>query len=127
MTIIKIVSISILSLIAIVLMRKLNNEYASLILCFTNIAFTVFSVCILIPVFNYIEEFTGDSDLGALSKIMFKSCGITILCSVASSICRDLREDTLANHIELAGKCTLIAFSLPLIKTVFEYAKTFIS
>ena len=52
---------------------------------------------------------------------MFKSAGICLLCSVSAEICRDCNEASLASKIEFAGKCTILTYCLPLIKTVFDY------
>ena len=55
------------------------------------------------------------------------TAGIGLLCSAGAEICRDFGEGSLASKIEFAGKCTLLAYCLPLIKTVFEYASSFVN
>ncbi len=127
MDITKLITLCFFGLIIIILTKKFNTDCAFYISCIMCISITVFSLAVLIPVFDYIKELEGNMMYGDFSMILFKSAGICFLCSVASEMCRDCGEATLASKIELAGKCTLITFSLPLIKTVFEYAKTFIS
>ena len=127
MGIVKIIGISLSALMVIILLRKLGNDYAVLASCALNIAITFFSLSILIPVFEYIDTLTDTVGTGNLCTVMFKSTGVCLLCSTASEICRDSGEGSLSQRIELAGKCTLCAFSLPLIKQVFDYAVSFIS
>lgn len=127
MDITKIVSVSICALFIIILTKKINSDHAFLISCIINTSVCMFSFGILVPVFDYIKELGKVGDTSDLYTVMFKSAGICLLCSVASELCRDAGESSLASGIEFAGKCTLLTYSLPLIKTVFGYAKTFIS
>ncbi len=127
MDIVKLVSIAVFGLIIVVLVKKLNSDCAMYVSCALSVFITVFSIGILVPVFDYVKELEKTVAYGSFAGILFKSAGICLLCSTASELCRDAGEGTTASKIEMAGKCTLITFSLPLIKTVFEYAKTFIS
>lgn len=127
MDIVKIVSCALSCLILIVLLRRINNDYALLAGCVINIGITVFSLVILVPVFDYIKSMTFSGAASSLCEIMFKSAGVCMLCTIGAEICSDAGEAYLSSRIEFAGKCTLLAYCLPLIKKVFEYAKTFIS
>lgn len=127
MDITKIVSIALSSLIIIMLLRKMNNDYASAASVVLNISICVFSFGILVPVFDFLKSLGKDTALGDIYSLMFKSSGICLLCSLAAELCRDCGEGSLGTKIEFAGKCTLITFSLPLIQKVFENAATFIS
>ncbi len=127
MGIVKLILCVISSLIIIILLRKINSEQALLASCILNISITVFSISILIPVFDYIKELTDNSLYKSFFEIMFKSAGVCLLCSFAGELCKDTGEASLGQKIELAGKCTLLTFSLPLIKTVFSYASQLVS
>lgn len=126
MDIVKIISISLCGLILLMLLRKMNNDYAILASCVLNVYISIFSLAILMPVFSYVNSFSENSDFSNLCEIMFKSAGIGLLCTFASDICKDAGESLLSSRIEFAGKCTLLTMSLPLIKKVFEYATAFI-
>lgn len=126
MDIVKIVSISLCSLTIIMLLRKINNDYASVASSIISISICVFSLGILIPVFDFIKSMGNNSLAGELYTLMFKSAGTCLLCSLAAELCRDCGESSLGTKIEFAGKCTLLAFCLPLILKVFENATKFI-
>lgn len=127
MDIVKVIYLSLFGVIAITVTRRHNSEFSFFISCFLRIGITVFSIGILLPVFEYINSLSENMLYGNLTSVLFKSAGICLLCTCACEICNGCGESFLASKIELAGKCTLIAYSLPLIKTVFEYAKSFIS
>ena len=123
MDIVKIVSISVSSIALIILLRKLGGDYAVFASCAINLFITFFSLGILLPVFDYIKQLTQQSQAQKLISVMFKSAGVCLLCTVGAEVCRDSGESSVASKIELAGKCTLIAYSLPLIKEVLAYAQ----
>ncbi len=125
MDIVKLISIAISCLMIIILLKRLGNDYALFASCIVNVSITVFSLGILIPVFDFINSLSIESRYRGLCEIMFKSAGICILCTVGAEICSDSGESSIASKIILAGKCTLIAYSLPLIEEVFGYAKKF--
>lgn len=126
MDIVKIISISLCCLIILILLRKLNNDYAILASCVINVFISIFSLSVLMPVFDYINSFSDSRNFSHFYTIMFKAAGISLLCTFASEICKDAGESLLSSRIEFAGKCTLLTMSLPLIKKVFEYATSFV-
>ena len=126
MDIVKIISMSFCFLIILILLRKLGNDYAVLASCVINVFISIFSISILMPVFDYINSFSDGSNFSNLYAIMFKAAGISLLCTFASEICKDAGESLLSSRIEFAGKCTLLTMCLPLIKKVFEYATAFV-
>ena len=127
MDITKLITLSVFSLFVIILTKRFNNECAFYISCLLSILITFFSISVIAPVFEYVKELEENIQYSYFSQILFKSTGVCLLCSVACDLCRDCGESAVASKIELAGKCTLITFCLPLIKMVFKYAKTFIS
>ncbi|MBO4950730.1 MAG: hypothetical protein J6E38_06915 [Clostridia bacterium] len=126
MNIIRIISIALSSLTVLILLRRLNNEYATITSCFISIFICVFSFGILIPVFDFIKKLGSSETLGNLYTLMIKSAGVCMLCSVASEMCSECGEGSIGAKIEFAGNCTLIVLGLPLIESVFENATKFI-
>lgn len=123
MDIVKLILLSVLASITALLTKKFNNECGVLISVICGISVCIFSVAILLPVTRYLKEIIEGSQYQGLALILFKSAGICLLCTFGCEICKDLGEQQLSSRLELAGKCTLIAMSLPIIKTVFDYAQ----
>ena len=126
MNITKIILLAIFCLFIILILRKAGSDYAFYVSATAGIFICVFSIGLLKPVFDYAVKLCDTSGTGKLCTVIFKSAGICLLCSVGAEICRDFNEASLASKIEFAGKCTLLAYCLPLIKTVFDYATSFI-
>ncbi len=55
-------------------------------------------------------------------SILFKSIGICFLTELASGICKDSGEGTLAVQVETAGKIALLIEALPLFEKAAELA-----
>ena len=127
MNITKIILISVFCLFIILLLKRLNSDYAMYVSATAGIIICFFSLGILKPVFDYAQKLCESEETGKMCTVMFKSAGICLLCTVAAEICRDCNESSLASKIELAGKCTLLTYCLPLIKTVFEYVSSFVN
>ena len=127
MDITKIISLSLFGLFTIVVVKRFNADSAFGISCLLGACITVFSLSVLFPVFEYVRQLEESMEYKGCAQILFKSAGVCLLCSCACEMCRDCGENSLGSKIELAGKCTLTAFSLPLIKAVFDYAKEFVA
>ncbi len=128
MSIYKIVISAIAALIFIVLMKNIKEEYALFTLVFINISLMTCGLCFLQPVLEYIENLESTFGINnGITKLLFKCTGIGLLCSFGAELCRDCGQNSLGGKIELLGKCGMICYCLPLIKTVFENAIQFIT
>ncbi len=56
-------------------------------------------------------------------EIMLKGLGICYLTQFSSDICIDFGQTSLASKIELCGKITLAALSIPLLLALIEIIK----
>ena len=57
--------------------------------------------------------------------VMLKALGISFIAEIASGVCRDSGEGTLAVWVETAGKIALLILALPLMKEILETSKGF--
>ena len=51
-------------------------------------------------------------------KQLLRVCGVSLLMDFAAQTCRDAGENGLAMKVELAGRITLIALSLPFMQAL---------
>ncbi len=114
-------------LMAVVMLKQLNKQYALFVLCISNLMILCIAIGVLLPVIDYIRTLPQNAKTGEFVIIMLKCTGIALMSAFASELCRDCEEASLGSKIELFGKCTMLSYCLPLIKTVFEYAIQFIS
>ena len=120
MVLYKIIGFAVVGIMAATIMKKAKNEYALVISLFVGLALTFYSVSIIEPVVQYLKEIGSGSSASEYINIMFKSCAIAVISSIASDLCADAGEKTIGVRIEMCGKCIILAYSLPLLKAVFE-------
>jgi stage III sporulation protein AD len=123
----KIILAGIFVLLVTVMLRQLNKEYALFVSCISNLMLVCSAVGVLLPLIEYIRTLPQNAKTGQFVVIMLKCTGIALTSAFAGELCRDCGEGSLGSKIELLGKCTMLSYSLPLIKTVFEYALQFVS
>ena len=69
-----------------------------------------------------VQGITAISRAGGLSDVylmqLLRVCGVSLLMDFAAQTCRDAGENGLAMKVELAGRITLIALSLPFMQAL---------
>lgn len=122
----KLIIIAGVCIFAAVMCRVFDNtakEYGVLIK--TALATVIAAAVIgsLVPVIERIEDMYGRVSADeAYLTIMLKGLGICYLTQLASDICRDSGEGTLAVQSEMAGKTALLLISLPLFEKTAQLA-----
>ena len=53
--------------------------------------------------------------------ILFKCLGVCYVVQLAADSCRDAGQQAIASKVELAGKVTVLALALPMLKTVVSF------
>ncbi|MBE6755033.1 MAG: stage III sporulation protein AD [Clostridia bacterium] len=59
-------------------------------------------------------------------EILLKALCFSVLTDIASSLCRDSGNNTLANTVDLAGKTVIVILALPILRKLAEAAIGFI-
>ncbi len=80
---------------------------------------------ILSPISDAMGELlalVGDGSIEPYAKVMIRALGISLLCKIASDVCRDAGESGIGSGVELAGKLTILLLCVPLIKELLSYA-----
>ena len=60
-------------------------------------------------------------------EILMKMIGITYIAEFASGICRDAGYGSLGGQIEIFGKLSMLAVSMPILLALMETLKVFMS
>lgn len=122
MSFIKIIGLAMTALAANLILRQIKSEYSFLVSILITAFFCTFSLSVLSPVIDYINELLGSSENSESVTILFKSTGVGIITSIAADMCKDLGETSLGSKVELCGKCLIMSLSLPLIKELINIA-----
>lgn len=60
-------------------------------------------------------------------NILFKIIGITYVTELSASICKDFGYSSISNQVELIGKLTILAISMPILLTLLDTINLFLS
>ncbi|MBR6594775.1 MAG: stage III sporulation AC/AD family protein [Clostridia bacterium] len=86
-----------------------------------------YTLYLLLPVGGLVAELTGKTAFPPYFGLLFKAVGISLLCTVAADICRDMGENGLANGVEGAGRAAILLLSLPVVRYLLESAASLAS
>ena len=75
------------------------------------------------PLLSLLETLGTGSGASPYLETILKGLGIVILTQIASDICKDSGEGTLAGHIETVGKLELLLLCVPLIGEILGVAE----
>ena len=112
-------------IIALILsvIKQIKSEYAVIASVLIAIGVVVFSLEKLSPIYEYLTSLDIVSENKEYIACAVKALGVSLLCSLASEICHDVGENTLAFGIELFGKCEILALCFPLIIKILDITK----
>lgn len=127
MDIIKIAMLGIGGVMLALLLKQQKSEYALYISLAAAILILVFSVNRLQIVMETIQKIESYTQIdGSFIKIMIKMIGITYVAEFASGICKDAGFGAVGNQIEMFGKFSIMAVSVPVLLTLIETIEGFI-
>ncbi len=124
MSIYGIIGLAIICCIIITMIKQYKPEFALIT--------TIASGCIILlvvvgrfsPVLGDIKALADSAGIKSeYMEVMLKGLGICYLTQFTSDICTDFGQTSLATKIELCGKITLAALSIPLLLSLIEIIK----
>lgn len=72
----------------------------------------------VLEVFETIRSYSGIPK--SYFQILLKLIGISFLCEITSNLCRDAGQETIGKQIELIGKLSILAVSVPIFQAFLE-------
>ena len=121
MDILKIAGIGVISLIMIIIIKQYRPEFAIYISLLAGAL--IFSL-IFGKISGIITMLNNLANKSSINKeflsLLIKITGIAFLTEFAVSICKDSGETAIASKIDIGGKVTIIAISIPIISSLLE-------
>lgn len=121
MSLITLSLVSVIAILVAIILKKINGEYSTLIsigACLFIISYTFVRLKDLV---NYLEALTSYIQLDLVYfEVIMKMIGIAYICEFASCICKDAGYSAVASQIELAGKVSMLAISIPVLLSVID-------
>lgn len=123
MNIISLVGIGIIMCVLIVTVKQFKPEFALLLSIVCGITLTAFIIVSVIPLLDEIRQMGIKSGLdNDLIFIAIKAVGICIAVQLATDICRDAGQSSLASKLEIGGKAALLIIAIPIFEQMLSIA-----
>ncbi len=118
----RVLGVGVLFAVVCLILKQMRSDLLPLV----RVGGTVLILSMLLsPLSQIVEEMTslvGDGSIEPYAKVMIRALGISLLCRIASDVCRDAGESGIGSGVELAGKLTILLLCVPLIRELLSYA-----
>ena len=118
--------ISIVGIMTYVVIKGYKQEYAFFIIIVLALLFLGWMLEIFMEMETKISEIAKELDMNkSFYKILFKILGITYLCELSASICKDAGVNSVATQIEILGKMLVLLSGIPIVISIIEVINEF--
>lgn len=128
MELFRIIGIALVTAITVIILKAVKPELAFAAML-TGIIVLLFAALDLLEntfsVFSELAELTGIDN--SLVKILLKIVGVGYLTEFSSDLLTDFGSASLAAKVELCGKITIFALSLPILRALLSLLSQFLS
>ena len=127
MEILQIAAIAISVVIFAVMFKYLGSAYSIYIVIGGCILIFYFSVNRLFVVFSAIEEIQSYIKISSTYlNTLIKIIGITYIAEFSSDLCKDAGYQTIAGQIQIFGKLSVLAVSMPVLLALLDVIQNFL-
>ncbi len=107
----------------VVILRQQKPEFGLVVtICAGGILMAAIIDGLLPAVKDIGNMISGTVAAGYLPPVL-KAFGVCLVTRLAADICRDAGQQTVASHVETAGKLAMLVIALPLLSTVLNSAQ----
>jgi stage III sporulation protein AD len=119
--------VGILAISLAVMFKKTKEELAIYITMAACFAILIFGISKLRVILDAIDRLQGYIKLNkSFVAILIKIIGITYVTEISSSLCKDSGYQAVGDQIELVGKLTILAISMPILLAILETINGFL-
>ena len=128
MTVASIAVIGLISVLLAVELKAVKGEYGVYLVLGAGLVIFFYSLSKLEAVIETIRKVQSYIRLDRVYlESLMKMIGITYIAEFASGICRDAGYGSLGGQIEIFGKLSMLAVSMPILLALMETLKVFMS
>lgn len=123
----KVALLGIVTVLCALVFRNGRSEYSTMISmagCLLLFTFGISKMETIIKAIDRLKGYMGGSM--EYFQILLKIVGITYLSEFAASLCRDAGFSAVGSQVELAGKLSIMAISLPILLALVEVVEGFL-
>lgn len=115
-----VVAIAVFAAICGTLIKKSNREVALLFSLAAAVLICLYAITAADALIATVSDIVESSGMTDVFSVLLKALGIVIVGRIASSVCKDAGENTLATGVELAMKVAVLLVSLPLLQSLLN-------
>lgn len=120
MGILGVIVLSVCTVLMAVQFKSMKPEYGIYMTIIAAVIIFFFSLGKLRLIFDAIEKIQGYTGLGTYMPVLIKIIGITYISEFASDICKDSGYGTIGSQIQIFGKLSILAVSMPIFESLFN-------
>lgn len=127
MSIIKLSILAITGILLAVMFKNSKNEYSTYLAIGTAVIlffYVISKVGFIVDSINKVQSYISISK--TYFEALIKMLGITYIAEFTSSICKDAGYNSVSGQIEIFGKISILAVSMPIIFSLMETVEKFI-
>lgn len=124
---VKIALLGIVTVICALMLRSERGEYSvfiSMTGCLLLFTFGISKIETILKAVDRLKGYMGGNT--EYFQILLKIIGITYLAEFSASLCRDAGYSAVGSQVELAGKLSIMAISLPILLALVEVIEGFL-
>ncbi len=124
---IKIAVVGILAILIAIIFKKGKEEYSlyiSVAACFFILLWGIGKLEVILDAINKLQGYIQLNK--AYVGILIKIIGITYVTEISASLCKDSGYQAIGEQIELVGKLTILAISMPIMLSILETINSFL-
>jgi len=119
--------IGIVAIILAIMFKKQREEFALYIAIGASMIILILGIGKLEVILDAINRLQGYIQLNsAYIGILIKIVGITYVTEISSSLCKDAGYQSIADQIELVGKLSILAISMPILLAILDTINNFL-
>ncbi len=124
---IKIAVIGIIVILLAIIFKKGKEEYSLYLSIAACIFILLLGISKLQVILDAIEQLQGYIKLNkAYVGILIKIIGITYVTEISASLCKDSGYHAVGEQIEIVGKLTILAISMPIMLSILDTINSFL-
>ena len=124
----KVVMIGVMSVLLAIPLKKDKAEFSMLIIltaCLLISSLAVWRIRDLLRYLKTLQEYLGSGSI--YIKVLFKMIAVTYMAELGANLCRDAGYGAVGSQIEIFGKLTVLAVSMPILLALLETVKQFLA
>lgn len=118
---------AIMAIVLAILFKKGKEEYSLYISIAASIFILIWGIGKLEVIIDAVDQLQGYIKINsAYVGILIKIIGITYVTEISSSLCKDSGYQAIGEQIELVGKLSILAISMPIMLAILDTISSFL-